>query len=314
MIVRCLLCHAENVEVSERISVSELAGLYGKMLSESIREEFEGHKEISFYQCGECDLRFFFPTITGSEAFYEQLQRFDWYYLQEKDEYNFAARFIAEGDSVLEIGCGRGAFAKKIMAGDYTGIEFSGKARSRAQEEGFHIIKETIQDHAKTNGRKYNVVCSFQVLEHVADVNGFLKDSVECLKPGGLLIISVPSADSFVSRVTNGILNMPPHHVTWWSDRCLGAISEMFGLDMVELDHEILADIHKDWYAATLTLNALNAALRRSQRLIDTSLLGRTLGRFATAVGRYYGLVLSDRNLRPRGHSVTAVYRKPGGE
>ncbi|MGV2387332.1 MAG UNVERIFIED_CONTAM: hypothetical protein LVR29_00250 [Microcystis novacekii LVE1205-3] len=51
--------------------------------------------------------------ITGSENFYEKLQVFDWYYLEEKNEYDYASQFIKPSDSVLEIGCGKGSFCSK---------------------------------------------------------------------------------------------------------------------------------------------------------------------------------------------------------
>lgn len=311
MSLYCPLCNSGNVHSAEKIRVSNLAGLYEKMLGESILQEFSGCRELDFFSCKECDLKFFYPPLTGSEKFYEKLQKFDWYYMEDKNEYDFAKEYISESDFVLEVGCGKGAFAKKIKSKEYTGLEFSSRAKLIGEKEGVSIVNESVQIHAQNNRQKYDVVCSFQVLEHVSDVNGFLNSSIECLKPGGLLIVSVPSADTFLSSVTNGILNMPPHHVTWWSDKSLESIADIFGIEMIDLEHEMLADIHKDWFSATLTLNVLNAFLKRRTRLIDTSLTGRIVNMIAIKMGRFYGLALGNKNMRPYGHSVTVIYRKP---
>jgi 2-polyprenyl-3-methyl-5-hydroxy-6-metoxy-1,4-benzoquinol methylase len=297
------------VYYTERIAVTDLAGLYERMLGESILQEFAGCEEITFYCCGECDLRFFYHTITGSESFYERLQEFGWYYMDEKEEYDFAARYVNKSDRVLEVGSGKGAFARRIRARDYVGLEFSRKAALMAKEDGAYVINESVREHALNNVERYDVVCSFQVLEHVSDPKGFLKSSIACIKPGGVLIVSVPSADSFLSSVTNGVLNLPPHHVTWWTDRSLKSLSDILGLEIVELHHDALSAMHKDWYFATVISVALNKLLMRRPGLIDMSLAGRLISKLAWILGKVCGLAVG-KIMRPRGHSVTAIFRK----
>ncbi|MCL0042050.1 hypothetical protein M1N12_03205 [Peptococcaceae bacterium] len=124
MTINCLLCNSKHLKLIDRIQVADLARCYEKMLGSSIINEFDQHREIEFLECASCDLRFFWPSVTGSEQFYKLLQVFEWYYLDNKDEYDFACRYINEADKVLDIGCGKGAFAKKIKSTDYTGLEF----------------------------------------------------------------------------------------------------------------------------------------------------------------------------------------------
>lgn len=310
----CPLCPSSNIVLDERIKASALIELYNHMLNSDISSEFGNIQEICLHSCTGCGLKFFYPFLTGSEGFYEKLQKFDWYYLDEKDEYDFARQYIDEDDKVLEIGCGKGAFAKKIKAKHYTGLEISCRARSRAEEEGVHVLKETIEDHVKENPQAYDAVCSFQVLEHVSDVAGFLKNSIDCLKPEGVMIISVPSADTFLSHTTNSILNMPPHHVTQWPDKSLKAISNLFGLKLVRLEHEVLSDIHLAWYSSTVAMKALNKLFKKKTDLVDTSLFGRILGIVASKTGWFYSLGIQDKKMRPYGHSAMAVYRKPKGK
>lgn len=310
MLINCPLCRRGKPQKIESIMVSDLVKLYTKMFSKDISEEFGEHDEIGFYSCEECGLKYFYPAITGSEKFYELLQRFDWYYLDEKSEYDYAIQFIKKSDSVLEIGCGKGAFAKKIKTIKYTGLEASNSAIKMAEREGIHVLNEPIQEHANNYQESYDVVCFFQVLEHVSDLYDFLSSSIKCVKPDGLLIVSVPSADSFISLTVNNILNTPPHHITWWTDKSLHSISDIFGIELVKLEHEKLADIHRGWYASTVTLNAINAVLKRSPKLIDISISGRIISKFAWILGQFYVLGIIDTKMRPHGHSVNVVYRK----
>lgn len=309
--LECPLCGSTVPNLLEKVSVSGLVSLYKDILGVAVSDEFSGGRELIYYSCSLCDLRFFHPLLTGSEGFYESLQKLDWYYLSDKEEYDFARRFVGQESKVLEVGCGRGAFAKKIPTSDYTGLEFSSKARDMGAKEGVKILNETVQEHAARAQERYDVVCSFQVLEHVSDVKGFLAGSLKCLKPGGLYIIAVPSEDSFVSTVTNSALNMPPHHVTRWTDKGLRSIAEIFKLQIVELRHEDLSDIHREWYRATMVLNRLNRALKRRQRLLDISLFGKVLAKVAHIIATHTALFANGAGVRPRGHSVVAVYRKP---
>lgn len=307
---RCPLCLSENTHETEKIPVSDLKKIYGKLLGGSISDEFIDTDDISFMHCIECDLKYFNPAITGSENFYEKFQKFDWYYMDEKDEYNYSKRFINERYSVLEIGSGKGAFSKKIKSNHYVGLEFSNKAIDIAAKEGITILNESIQEHVANNSNKYDVVCAFQVLEHVSDMRSFIESSIKCLKPNGILIYSVPSADSFVSLAPNNILNMPPHHVSWWSDKTLSKITDLFGIQLVDLYHEELADVHKQWYASTVAIRAINHLLGRTQPLLDRSIKTNFLMKISYMAGLFYKQGLDNRLILPRGHSVTAVYRK----
>jgi len=308
--LKCPLCGVNEVEILEQINVKDIERTYKLQFGISIRALFNRVDQMFFTLCRHCDLRFFFPSVAGTEMFYQQLQKFPWYYLDNKEEYEQAARFIKESDNVLEIGCGKGSFAKRIATDKYTGLEFSEHAIEMSKREGIHVENEPIHQHAKNHQAEYEVVCLFQVLEHIASVYDFLENTIKCLKPGGLLIISVPSASSFVSMAVNNALNVPPHHVTWWSDKCLHSVSNLFGLELLFLEHEQLADVHKEWYARTVAWNSLNSLLRRPHRIIDRTLWGSILDRVATLMGKLYGMGISNRNMRPRGHSVTAVFKR----
>src|SRR4029077_498647 len=102
-------------------------------------------------------------------------------------------------------------------------------------------------------------------------------------------------------------LNSPPHHITRWSDRALRNL-EMFGVELILLEHEDLADFHKGAFARTLVMNGLNHVLGRKPRMFDFSLTNAILQRVAQTIARVLvGAVLDGSKVVPRGHSVTAV-------
>jgi 2-polyprenyl-3-methyl-5-hydroxy-6-metoxy-1,4-benzoquinol methylase len=271
-------------------------------------------RHITLWECSDCGLRWYDPPVAGDAAFYEALQRHDWYYMPDKAEFEFAAARVPAGSRVLEVGCGRGLFAQRLAAGcTFRGLEYNAKAVQAARAGGLDVEMCSVQSEAAARPGAYDVVCHFQVLEHVQDVRGFLSACVAALRPGGLLIVAVPSEDSFLGIVESGWLNMPPHHLTRWPDRTLRQIAQLFSLSLAEIWHEPLAAVHEAWYRSTLVRSALLSSLGTEPRLVarrgpvawalrtarhaglEPALLRRGEGAFAHA---------------GRGHTVCAVYTR----
>jgi len=120
------------------------------------------------------------------------------------------------------------------------------------------------------------------------------------------LIVGVPSESSFLAHVVNSVLNMPPHHVTRWSDRALESVSKLFNLKTLVVFHENVADYHKNWYLSTLF-----QAIFLRYKIIDLSLKRRIFAK-ATSVLTAFALkrIPSDIICMARGHTVVAVYQK----
>lgn len=310
MLARCLLCGAADSISLSLIAASDLARMYQRHLGYSSTVELSGIKDFDYRHCRACDLRFFWPPRTGSEDFYATLQQQPWYYLADKPEYRIAHQYIPRSCKLLEIGCGSAAFASTLAAVDYTGLEFSPDAIRVAARNGHTILQTSIQEHAAEYPERYDIVCAFQVLEHVSEVNSFVAASVQVLKPGGRLIYCVPSAESYLARMRNSVLNMPPHHVTHWTDRALESIGRLFDIELLALQHEQLAEMHRIDYAACLVSNSVNSLLGRKHRMLDNSVIELMLEKVAYRLGKLLARGIDD-TMSPHGHSVLAVFRKP---
>ena len=311
MSIVCPLSGSSNVTLIEQINASDLIKMYDQSLQADISKEFGEVKQIGYYHCIDSDLRFFYPMVTGSEKYYEHLQKNPWYYMDDKAEYDYANNFIKESDLVLEIGCGRGAFSQKISTKKYVGLEFSRKAKEIALSKGIIIENESIQSHSVAHPAKYDVVCAFQVLEHISEIRSFIESSIKALKPGGLLIYSLPSADSFLSLIANNFFNMPPHHVSFWSDKSLKHIAEIFGMKIVNIEHEKLADWDKVSWASSIILESLRNWLGVQSGLLDMSLKYKVLEKISLLTGEILAKGLINPKVLPQGHTVNVVYQKP---
>ncbi len=303
----CPLCGQNDHDVLEVLPFAAIKKIYRRQFRIIIDDNLD---EVALHVCGNCGLKFYIPALTGDERFYEGLQGYDWYYMADKEEYKTAAGFVPPGSDVLEIGAGRGLFRRHMNCGSYTGLEFSAHAIEMAKKDGISICNQSIGEHADSNRGRYDVVCAFQVLEHVADAREFMSSAARCLKTGGRLIISVPNESGFVGRETNNVLNMPPHHVTRWTDACLVKMAGLFNLKLVALEYETLSDTHLRPYGICMTQDMIRNVFKRKRSQIDSlfsffpvRLLVRIL-----AIIPMSGL--RETGMRPYGHSVTAVYEK----
>ena len=233
----CPLTGGQHVQVLEEFPSSLLVDGYQRDLGIDVASEFLGVTRLQLCRSLDSQVLFFHPTVTGSSKFYEQLQNFDWYYPAEKYEYQRAANWVKSGDRVLDIGCGAAHFATYIPDASYHGLEPTHSPGAKPMHTGSHILSEQVTRHALTQSQTYDVVCAFQVLEHIGDPQSFLTAALACLKPHGLLIIGVPSAESYITRIPNFVLNAPPHHVTWWTNEALSNLADQFQLSILELTH-----------------------------------------------------------------------------
>jgi len=298
----CLLCQSEDVTVLESLSVGEINKLYKYNFGVLGAIKYP---ELSYMYCNNCALRYFFPGIAGEERLYERLQTYDWYYMSDKPEYKIASRYINDDESILEIGAGRAAFGLLMGKDRYKGLEYNDLAISKARSSGITLLKESVSEHA-AKGKSYDVVVSFQVLEHVESPFEFIKSCVDCLNPGGKLVIAVPSHDSYCGKSINNILDMPPHHLSHWSNITLQKLSELFDLSIVSIVNEEISDYHMRWAKKTVVETAIRKIFRMQYKLIDRSVFARVISKFSDIIARFFNISLEG----VRGHTVVACYEK----
>ena len=92
--------------------------------------------------------------------------------------------------SVLEIGCGLGAMGARLARHDYVGVEPDEVSRTVARSRLPRVVAslDEVED-----GREFDLVCAFEVLEHLSDDHAQLRGWARRVAPGGALLLSVPA-------------------------------------------------------------------------------------------------------------------------
>ncbi len=98
---------------------------------------------------------------------------------------------------ILDIGCGGGLIAEPIcnMGAKITAIDASAvnieiaKIHCAKTNLKINYLQSTAEELANKNN-KFDVILALEVIEHVADIDLFIKSCSQLLKPNGLLFIS----------------------------------------------------------------------------------------------------------------------------
>ena len=115
---------------------------------------------------------------------------------------------LAEGDLILDIGCGIGYFAsqlskkhKKVIGVDMLSetIDIANKFNAATNIEYIHMDSHELE----FPDEHFDSILFLEVIEHVFNPMHVLTNIYEKLKPGGYLIISTPNSTSLENIVQN---------------------------------------------------------------------------------------------------------------
>jgi SAM-dependent methyltransferase len=297
------LIEGAEAQLEKSLPSEKIISLYKKKLDVDVRPYFKGIDAVQLYRCKKSDYLFYFPLHTsGKSEFYETLQNFEWYYMPWKWEHQKCNDFLKDGQRILEVGCGRGDFLKSIVRQhevECVGLELNQSAVF--ESDNLKIINQSIEDYSQNHKEQFDIVCSFQVLEHISKVKSFIEGNIRCLKRNGLLVICVPNNDSYISLDQENMLNMPPHHMGLWNETSLRKLGEHFDLEAFDVLFEPLQPYHFDYYTS----------LYFSKGFGNNSLLNRVISKLLHLGGKKItNLYLKKRANKIKGHSIMGLYRK----
>jgi SAM-dependent methyltransferase len=112
---------------------------------------------------------------------------------------------------LLDIGCAHGFMLEAARQRGWrpVGIEIS-PAASIARQRGFFVYDRPLEDLNIPDGT-FDAITAIDVLEHIADVKGFIAELYRILKPDGVLLIVTSDVGTWVAKTMR---NMWPHYKT----------------------------------------------------------------------------------------------------
>jgi 2-polyprenyl-6-hydroxyphenyl methylase/3-demethylubiquinone-9 3-methyltransferase len=102
-----------------------------------------------------------------------------------------------EGLTLLDIGCGGGLLSEPMARLGFTvlGADASEKnvktAAAHAAGAGLNLeYRATTAEALSETGTRFDIILNMEVVEHVADLPGFLNSCAALLKPGGVMVVA----------------------------------------------------------------------------------------------------------------------------
>lgn len=260
-----------DISLIDTFSGQDIIALYQQQLNIDVAAFFKTNPIFFLYQCNQTGYRFYTPeALAGDGDFYSALQQklAGGYYHDWKFENQLALDALKQDDKILDIGCGIGNFITRAKTKTATacGLELNKKAAAICREKGLEVFDEMIAEHATQREGYYDMVCMFQVLEHIYDVKGFLESAVITLKKGGKLVIGVPNNEPYFQGYDKYCtLNLPPHHMGLWNKEVFEKIAPLFNLTINEIRYDVKGSIKTHAYLhAKYLLNIKSIAGKHS--------------------------------------------------
>lgn len=168
---------------------------------------------------------------------------------------------------VLEVGCGQGALGVRLAKyATYVGVDSDVRscsvAAGRLASVGGRVVQGTVDD--VPDEAPFDLVCAFEVLEHIEDDVDALRSWLSRLAPSGTVIVSVPA---WPSRF--GAWDTTVGHLRRYAPADLAGVMGEAGCHSVE-------SVLYGWPVAYVTENLRNAVARRSLHRAPTTSEERT--------------------------------------
>jgi 2-polyprenyl-3-methyl-5-hydroxy-6-metoxy-1,4-benzoquinol methylase len=214
--------------------------------------EREG-RSYDVYRCPQCGLGTTRPfperqeleRLYSSENYRAHKRRFvfpiEWFVRWSRNRrFKRVKKFSSRG-RVLDIGCGRGLVLSMAESEGWEacGLEFSDESAAYARNElGLDVRTGNIKD-AGFPDDDFDVVTIWHVLEHMEDPVGTIKECYRVLKPGGLLLISLPNMRSLQSVMTGRHwfhLDVP-YHLYHFTTESLKQLLNSHSFKVMKVDH-----------------------------------------------------------------------------
>lgn len=192
--------------------------------------KFNG-SQFNYLKCGTCSSVFVDP-VPDSQTFAKMYAKATYHDCNYEapagwscvDSAKLLKKYLPVDSKVMDYGCGVGAFLNALKVEGFIpfGVEFDQDvARFAAQNASCETLSVD-SFLALTDKPKFDAIHLADVIEHLPDPSGTIKELLGFLKQGGLLFVEGP-------------LEINPSPV-YWAARIFGAIKRIFNPNFVSLD------------------------------------------------------------------------------
>lgn len=98
------------------------------------------------------------------------------------------------GRKILDVGCGTGTMLTHLARfGEARGVDMDVEAVGYCHDRGLEQVTQSAADSLPFDKDTFDLVTALDVVEHIDDDLGALREMRRVIKPGGLLLLTVPA-------------------------------------------------------------------------------------------------------------------------
>ncbi|HPX77089.1 MAG TPA: class I SAM-dependent methyltransferase [Bacteroidales bacterium] len=218
----CLICESSKIK--------QLQGYYDK------------HKLV---KCQSCGLVFMenIPTIEELNTHYSKYSYSSEGYLSPLtvQSYNFLLNKFEpyrKTNKILDVGCGRGWFLQEAKKRGWNvyGTEYSDEAIKICKSNGLEM-KEGQLKHDTFTAEEFDIVTSFEVMEHINNPLEETNYIYNFLRKGGMFYITTPNFNSYLRYYLKSDFNVIayPEHLTYYTRNTMKKLMKKQGFTPLKI-------------------------------------------------------------------------------
>jgi 2-polyprenyl-3-methyl-5-hydroxy-6-metoxy-1,4-benzoquinol methylase len=232
--------------------------------NEKIMESFDMHgrhinnekDRFSLFRCSECEC-VFLAGVPINQNYYAKYYKEGYYensgkglmnwtlgYLmllsrRRKEKIIIKQKKIKEKISILDVGCGDGNFLANLNPGKFeiNGVEINEEGRRLGLEKGVKVYEkiEKVEE-----GKRFDVITMWHVLEHIEKPQEFVKSLKGLLKDNGVLVFQIPNTDGLGFRFGKKFWFHldSPRHLTLCNKKSIKKLCKLTGFGLVDIKNE----------------------------------------------------------------------------
>jgi 2-polyprenyl-3-methyl-5-hydroxy-6-metoxy-1,4-benzoquinol methylase len=174
---------------------------------------------------------------------------------------------MPEGARVLDVGCGTGSVtvvANRGKANQVLAIEPDAHRSVVARDRGIEVVCGFLNEEFMAQRGPFDVIVFSDVLEHLPSPDDMLKLAISGLKPGGIILASVPNVAHWSMRLNllfgrfnyteTGLCDAT--HLRWFTQSSLERLFTSQGLELVAARHSsgVFLSVYKSGFFKILPI------------------------------------------------------------
>lgn len=150
----------------------------------------------------------------------------------------YCERYGVPTGTLVEVGPGFGTFcAVATKSGRFRrviAVEPTPQLAEACRSRGVTVVEKRIED-AAADLSPADVLCAFEVIEHLFEPARFIADCARVVAPGGLLVLSCPNGLGFdIATLREKALAVDAEHVNLFNPASLGELVRRAGFEVLE--------------------------------------------------------------------------------